>query len=258
MTQPESAPPTTPGRRNVRVYADAATLATAAADLFAETASAAVAAHGRFCVALSGGATPQALYQLLAAPPHRDRIDWPRTFVFWGDERCVPPDHPDSNYGMTRAALLAHVPVPQAQVFRMEGEAADTAAAAARYEQNLRQVFALAPGEWPRLDLVLLGLGRDGHTASLFPHTAALGVTDRLVVANRVDTLDVTRITLTAPTINHAARVVFLVAGPDKAEPLAAVLDGPRRPDDLPAQLIAPVDGELLWLVDRAAAARLK
>ncbi len=253
MTQPD-----TPGRRNVRVYADAAMLARAAADLFTETAGAAVAAGGRSCVALSGGSTPRALYQLLGAPPYRDRVDWSRAFIFWGDERCVPPDHPDSNYGMARAALLAHVPVPQEQVFRMAGEVADPAVAAAQYEESLRRVFALSPGAWPRLDLVLLGLGPDGHTASLFSHTAALGVTDRLAVANRVEKLDATRITLTAPTINHAARVAFLVAGADKADPLAAVLDGPRHSDDLPAQLIGPVDGELLWLVDRAAAAQLR
>lgn len=248
----------TGGSRSVRVYEDATALARAAADLFAAAARAAVAQRGRFFVALSGGSTPRTLYQLLAAPPYRDQVDWSRTFVFWGDERCVPPDHPDSNYRMAREALLFHVPIPTSQVFRMPGEMADPAAAAALYEQSVRRAFALAPGEWPRFDLVLLGLGPDGHTASLFPHTSALGVTDRLVVANRVEKLGTTRITLTAPVINSAAVVVFLVAGADKAEPLAAVLEGPRRPDDLPAQLIAPAHGELLWLVDRAAAAQLR
>lgn len=248
----------TGGSRSVRVYEDATALARAAADLFAEAARAAVSERGRFFVALSGGSTPRTLYQLLAAPPYHDQVDWSRTFVFWGDERFVPPDDPDSNYRMAREALLFHVPIPTSQVFRMPGEMADPTAAAALYEQSVRRAFALAPGEWPRFDLVLLGLGPDGHTASLFPHTSALGVTDRLVVANRVEKLGTTRITLTAPAINSAAVVVFLVAGADKAEPLAAVLEGPPRPDDLPAQLIAPVHGELLWLVDRAAAAQLR
>jgi 6-phosphogluconolactonase len=242
---------------HVRILDDASILARTAADLFVETTRAATAARGRFFVALSGGSTPRTLYLLLASPLFRDQIDWSRAFVFWGDERGVPPDNPESNYRMAREALLFHVPIPAAQVFRMRGEAADPAAAAALYEQDMRRAFALAPGEQPRFDLILLGLGSDGHTASLFPHTPALHVADRLVVANRVEKLGATRITLTAPAINNAKQVVFLVAGADKADALAAVLEGPRSPDDLPAQLIAPTHGEVHWLVDRAAAARL-
>jgi 6-phosphogluconolactonase len=252
-------PPDTPaGSRSVRVYEDAAALARAAADLFVASATRARAARQQFSVALSGGSTPRSLYTLLAAPPYRDQVDWSSTLVFWGDERCVPPDHPDSNYRMATETLLSHVPIPPSHIFRMQAELPDPAAAAARYEETLRSAFALAPGAWPRFDLILLGLGPDGHTASLFPHTTALAVADRLVVANPVEKLNTTRLTLTAPVINNAAAVVFLVAGADKADPLAAVLEGPSRRNDLPAQLVAPAHGELIWLVDRAAAAQLK
>lgn len=243
---------------DVRVQADAAGVARAAADLFVETARQAVRDRGHFFVALSGGSTPRALYQLLAAAPLHDQVDWSRTSVFFGDERCVPPDDAESNYRMARDALLFHVPVPANQVFRMHGELADVATAAALYEMDLRRGFALAPGTLPRFDLLLLGLGPDGHTASLFPQTAALHVTDRFVVANHVDKLNANRLTLTAPVINNAALVVFLVAGDDKTQALAAVLQGPRQPDDLPAQLIAPTHGALIWLVDEAAAAGLR
>ena len=243
--------------RSIRRFADPQSLTEAAADQFVRTAGEAIAARGRFYVALSGGSTPRALYQLLAAKPRHDQVNWSRVFVFWGDERCVPPTDPESNYRMAREALLFHVPVPATQVFRMRGEMADPAAAARLYEIDLRRAFALAPHELPRFDLFLLGMGPDGHTASLFPHTDALHVTDRLAVANRVEKLSTTRLTLTVPVINNAQLILFLVAGADKADPLAAVLDGPRRPDDLPAQLVAPTDGQVIWMVDNAAAAKL-
>jgi 6-phosphogluconolactonase len=242
------------GGREIRLCDDAAALARAAADLFVATAKAAVAARGRVSVALSGGST---LYQLLAGPEYHDQVDWSRTWVFFGDERCVPPTDAESNYRMAREALLFHVPVPATQVFRMRGEAADPDAAARLYEINLRRAFALAPGELPRFDLILLGMGPDGHTASLFPHTEALRVRDRLVAPNWVEKLGATRLTLTLPAINSAALVVFLVAGADKAAALAAVLNGPPQPEELPSQQVAPRDGRVLWLVDRAAAARL-
>jgi 6-phosphogluconolactonase len=245
------------GTRTVRVYDDAATLARAAADRFVGTARSAIAARGRFYVALAGGSTPRALYRLLATPPDADAVDWSRTYVFWGDERCVPPTDAESNYGMARDELLARVPLREGLVFRMEGEAPDPAAAAARYEAELRLAFRLAPGVLPRFDLILLGMGPDGHTASLFPRTDALRVTDRLVTANRVEKLGATRLTLTLPVLDNAALVAFLVAGADKAETLAAVLEGPSRPDDLPSQRVATAHGAVLWLVDRAAAARL-
>ncbi|HEX9058103.1 MAG TPA: 6-phosphogluconolactonase [Ktedonobacterales bacterium] len=245
------------GGPTVRVFDDVAALSRAAADALAEVAAKAVRQHGRFRVALSGGSTPQALFKLLAHAPYHDRVSWSRTFVFWGDERCVPPTSADSNYRMARETLLFHVPVPATQVYRMPGEAADPEAGARLYEMSLRRAFALAPGEMPRFDLILLGMGSDGHTASLFPHTSALRVTDRLVVANRVEKLNTTRLTLTVPVLNNAATVLFLVAGDDKAGALKAVLRGPKHPEEYPAQLVAPHDGELVWLVDRAAAAGL-
>jgi 6-phosphogluconolactonase len=254
MSQPASG---AVSARSIRRFADAQSLAAAAADLFVRVAGDAIATRGRFYVALSGGSTPRTLYQLLAAEPRYNQVNWSRVFVFWGDERCVPPTDPESNYRMAREALLFHVPVPATQVFRMRGESADPAAAAALYEIDLRRAFALAPHELPRFDLILLGMGPDGHTASLFPHTDALHVTDRLAVANRVEKLNTTRLTLTAPVINNTRLVVFLVAGADKAEPLAAVLEGPRRPEDLPSQLVAPTDGQVIWMVDNAAAAKL-
>lgn len=242
----------------IRVYDDAGALAQAAAAIFVEAARDVVARRGAFFVALSGGSTPRALFQLLAQPPYREQVDWSRTHVFWGDERCVPPNDPESNYRMAREALLFHVPIPAHQVYRMPGESADPAAGAALYEMTMRRAFALAPGEQPRFDLILLGMGPDGHTASLFPHTEALRVRERLVVANYVSKLASTRITMTAPVLNAAATVAFLVAGSDKAAALAAVLEGPRDPETYPAQLVQPVHGTLYWLVDRAAAAGLK
>jgi 6-phosphogluconolactonase len=241
----------------VHIYDDAPAVARAAADRFVAAARDAMAQRRRFNVALSGGSTPRALYSLLAAQPYHAQVDWSRVWVFWGDERTVPPTDPESNYHMARETLLYHVPVPATQVFRMRGEHADPEKAAALYEVDLRRAFALAPGELPRFDLILLGMGPDGHTASLFPHTAAVRATDRLVVANRVDKLQTWRITLTAPVINHAAEVEFLVVGEDKAPVLARVLQGPRDPDELPSQLVAPTRGALVWLLDRSAAAQL-
>lgn len=215
-------------------------------------------ARGRFTVALSGGSTPRAFHALLAAPPFRDQVDWSVTQFYWGDERCVAPDDPESNFRMARETLLDNVPIHDAQVHRIHSEMDDPTAAAALYADELRQEFALAPGAAPRFDLIYLGMGPDGHTASLFPHTAALHVRDQLVVANYVPKLSTWRITLTAEVLNAAATVAFLVAGQDKADALAAVLDGPPNPEQYPSQLVTPSSGELLWVVDDAAAARLR
>jgi 6-phosphogluconolactonase len=246
----------------VRVLADRAGVQRAAAEEFAAGTEAAVRARGLAFVALSGGSTPRALHALLVDPaePFRARVPWARLHVFWGDERPVPPDDPDSNYGMARDTLLRHVPVPPAQVYRIAGEDPDPAGAAERYAQQLRRVFAehgRLEGGWPRFDLVLLGMGADGHTASLFPGTDAVRETTRLVAAPWVATLGTHRLTLTPPVLNAADRVVFLVTGSDKAEALAAVLEGPRQPDVYPSQAIAPRAGALVWLVDHAAAANL-
>lgn len=259
MTMPEDqAPGQAAGqpRRSLAVYGNLDELARAAADLFLRL-SRQVQPGDRFRVALSGGSTPRAFHAVLAAPPYRDQIEWSRLEFYWGDERFVPPDDPESNYRMARETLLDQVPVEARQIHPIPTRAGDPAAVAAAYEAELRRDFALGPGEWPRFDLILLGMGPDGHTASLFPRTAALQERDRLVVANDVPQLQAVRITLTAPVINRAAAVAFLVAGTDKADALAAVLEGARDPERLPAQLVAPTDGELSWLVDRAAAAKL-
>ncbi len=242
----------------LRLFADAETISQAAAGEFVRCATEALAARGRFTVALSGGSTPQHLYQLLAAPPFRTGVDWKRVEVFWGDERCVPPDHRDSNYRMAREAMLDRLPIPLNQIHRIEAERPDRAAAARDYQAGLARVFGIDPtGEPPGLDLVLLGMGPDGHTASLFPGTTALNETQKWVVANYVPRFATDRITLTVPILNRARQVLFLVAGTDKAERLAEVLEGPHDPTRLPSQLIQPSVGKLLWFVDRAAAARL-
>jgi 6-phosphogluconolactonase len=232
----------------LRVAEDAAGLAASAAREFAARAARAVRERGRFAVALAGGSTPRAAYELLARE-HASEVDWRRVHFFFGDERPVPPDHPDSNYRMAQEALLSRVPA--GSVHRMRGELAP-GEAARRYEEELRSFFA---GEKvPRFDLILLGLGEDGHTASLFPHTEALDETARLVAANPVPKLGVTRITLTLPVINAARAVVFLVSGESKAEALRAVLEGPADSRSYPASLVQPGSGELLWLADRPAA----
>jgi 6-phosphogluconolactonase len=237
----------------IEVYPDLESLSRAAAALLVRQVNRAVAARGRFSVALAGGATPRRTYELLAAPPHQDQVPWDRVHVFWGDERCVPLNDPRSNARLAKAAWLDRVPIPAAQIHPINC-ASDPAAAARQYEAQLREFFA---GQPPILDLVLLGLGKDGHTASLFPGTPALAESERWVAAVPVADQDLPRITLTAPLINQAAMVAFLVAEEGKAGVLREVLHGPRDPERLPAQLIQPHDGELLWLVDLAAAGSL-
>ncbi len=241
----------------IRIVADADALARASAEEFRQAVDSAVGARGQAAVALSGGSTPRLLYRLLAGDADRDRIPWARVHFFFGDERHVPPEDPESNYRMAFEAMLQRAPVPQGNIHRIRGEAPEAKAAASDYERDLTRHFRLRAGEFPRFDLALLGLGADGHTASLFPGTRALREERRLAVANWVGKLDTTRITLTAPVFNHAACVLFLVSGQDKAIPLKSVLQGAHEPEQLPAQLIHPDRGRLLWLADRAAASRL-
>jgi 6-phosphogluconolactonase len=244
--------------RLIRVFANVESLSEAAAHEFVRCSRDAVTQRGRFTVALSGGSPPTRLYQLLAAEPFRAGVDWGRVEFFWGDERGVPPDHPDSNYRMAREAMLERLPIPAEHVHRIEAERADRDAAARDYEGVLAGMFGIRAGrEPPALDLILLGMGPDGHTASLFPHTAALNETQRWVVPNRVPQLNTERLTLTRPILNRGREVLFLVAGADKAERLAEVLAGPANPTRLPSQSIQPDNGQLLWFVDAAAAARL-
>src|SRR5579863_9736089 len=240
------------------VVADAAALAARAAQYFVEQIEAAVQSRGRARVAVSGGSTPKVAFALLADPaqPWRARMPWDKLELFWVDERCVPPDNADSNFRMTREAMLDHVPMSPAQIHRMEGEL-EPDVAAARYESELRDSFRLEGAESPRFDLVSLGMGDDGHTASLFPHTEALHEKGRLVTANQVPQKDTWRITLTWPVINHARSVFFLIAGADKAAPVHEVFIGPRDPERLPSQLIWPSSGILTLFLDKAAAALL-
>ncbi len=240
------------------VEPDAAALARRAAQHFVEVAARASALRGRARIAISGGSTPKAAFALLAdgAQPFRSAMPWEKLELYWVDERCVPPDHPDSNYRMTREAMLDRVPLAPERIHRMEGELAPEAAAA-RYEKELRTSFGLQDAELPRFDLIALGMGPDGHTASLFPHTAALNETSHLAVANHVQNKDAWRITLTWPVINQGASVFFLIAGADKAEILKQVMLGPRDPERLPSQLIAPAGGILTLLLDKAAASLL-
>ncbi|HUH63805.1 MAG TPA: 6-phosphogluconolactonase [Terracidiphilus sp.] len=241
------------------VESDAAALARRAAQHLVEKAKEAVAGRGRARIAISGGSTPKAAFALMAdlQQPWRAQMPWDKLELYWVDERCVPPDHADSNYRMTRQALLDHVPIPAAQVHRMEGEL-DPDAAAARYESELRNGFRLEGAETPRFDLIQLGMGPDGHTASLFPHTAAIHEMGRLVTANHVpQQKDSWRITLTWPVINQGASVFFLIGGAEKAERLKEVFTGPRDPERLPSQLIWPASGILTLILDKEAAALL-
>jgi 6-phosphogluconolactonase len=247
---------------HLEVLPDAQRLADAAAHRFVSSANAAIEARGRFLVSLSGGSTPRSVYERLAAEPCASSVDWSRVHILWGDERCVPPDHESSNYRMAREALLDHVPVPLAHVHRIRGED-DPAEAAMAYERVLRAVLRTPIGPprtapASRLDLVLLGLGSDGHTASLFPGSASLQVHGRWVVADYVRAVSMWRVSLTAIVINAAAEVAFVVSGDAKAAIVRQVLEGPAQPHELPAQLIAPAGGHLLWFLDTPAAADLR
>jgi 6-phosphogluconolactonase len=241
------------------VVPDPAALARRAAQYFLEMTREAVEARGRARIAISGGSTPKTTFGLLADPgqPWRAHMPWDCLDLYWVDERCVPPNHADSNYRMTREAMLDQVPIRPEQIHRMEGEL-DPETAAARYESTLRNSFRLEGAESPRFDLIALGMGPDGHCASLFPHTAAIHELSRLVVANHVpQQKDSWRITLTWPVINHASSVFFLIAGEDKASVLNEVLTGPHDPERLPSQLIWPASGILTLILDKAAAALL-
>jgi 6-phosphogluconolactonase len=239
----------------VTVVPDPDALADTAARLIADAAADAINARGRFMWALAGGETPRATYAKLALPPWSERVDWRRTWVFFGDERAVSPDHPDSNYRMAHATLLSKVPIPAAQVLRIRGEAGDLEVAAAEYARALTDLFGTRRGERPRFDLVLLGMGVDGHTASLFPGSPVVREVFRMVAAVHVAAASIPqRLTLTLPVFNAAARVVFLVAGAEKAKAVKAVLG---EDTTLPAAMVRPDNGELVWLLDRAAAAQL-
>jgi len=241
----------------VRVAADEASLSREAAEEFVRLAQEAVQARGRFSVALAGGSTPRALYALLASEPYQSRVPWAQVHVFWGDERCVSPDRPESNFRMAQEALLARVPVPSTQVHRIAGESGDPVAAAKSYERTLHTWFHVQDGAMPVFDLILLGLGEDGHTASLLPHGAAARETRRFAVEAHGGNPNLPRVTLTVPVLTHARRLVWLVAGARKASVVRKVLEGPEQLDALPAQRVRSVAGISLWLLDQQAASEL-
>jgi 6-phosphogluconolactonase len=242
------------GKPDIRIFEDPESLFRGAADEFASRATSAVRSTGRFTVALSGGSTPRSLYSLLAS---NSSLPWDKIYFFFGDERHVPPDNPESNYRMARESILSKVPIPAENVFRVPAENPDASKVAEAYEQTLRKFFNPALGGFPRFDMILLGMGPDGHTASLFPGTAALQEKSRWVVSNWVEKFKTNRFTLTLPVLNNAAVVIFLVSGQDKAGMLKEVLEGNRLGELFPSKLIKPSNGELIWMVDRAAAAQL-
>ncbi len=239
---------------HLHVFPDKPSFVDGSADFIADLAARALAERGRFIIALSGGGTPEPIYARLASPDYRDRIAWEKVHIFFGDERCVPPDDARSNYRMVREAWLDHSPIPAANIHRIRAED-DPALEALRYEQDIAGLYRSA--RLPAFDLVLLGMGENGHTASLFPGTAVLRETVRWVVAQYVEVMTAWRVTFTVPLINAARHVAFLAEGAGKAQMLRNVLEGPYQPDVWPSQLIQPVSGELHWLVDAAAAANI-
>ncbi|MEJ2730309.1 MAG: 6-phosphogluconolactonase [Deltaproteobacteria bacterium] len=246
-------------KQKIKIFADTEAMSRAAAETLIRHISDCLRVRETFAVALSGGSTPRRLYSLLANEAAlRDMMPWERIHFFWGDERCVPPDHPESNYRMADHAMLSKVPIPSKNIHRIHAENSDAEKVAADYEAEIRRFFGIQGKQIPVFDFVLLGMGADGHTASLFPATSALAETERLVVANWVAKFQSTRLTLTLPVFNHAIRILFLVCGEDKAETLRAVLEGKRQPDRYPAQRIRPSRGQLWWFLDRSAAGRLE
>lgn len=237
----------------VIIQPDSASLITFTAQRIANMIHATLQLNARFSLALSGGSTPRPLYERLAAEPYASGLDWAKIYIFWGDERCVPPEHTDSNYQMAYEALLSRVAIPKENIYRLRGEI-DPTQAAADYEQDLRTFFA---DENELFDLALLGMGDDGHTASLFPGTAAVHEMEKWVVAHHIEKLQAWRLTLTPGALNRSANIMFLTSGGSKADMLRQVLEGEYQPATYPSQVIKPANGEVVWLVDTAAAAKL-
>ena len=244
--------------REIRILADGAAIARRAVQEFVQAAASAVRERGSFNVALAGGSTPKAFYSLLVNDAAlRSQVPWDKIHLFFGDERHVAPDHSDSNFRMATEAMISKARLKPEQVTRIKGEYPDADQAALEYEKALREYFKLKDGEYPRFDLVFAGMGNEGHTLSLFPGTKALHADGRIAVRNWVGKLYTDRITLTAPAASNAAQVIFMVTGADKALALKGVLEGPFEPEQLPAQLLQPKNGKLLWLADAAAGGML-
>jgi 6-phosphogluconolactonase len=244
--------------RSVQLFPNGTEIALHAAAEVISIAKEAVAGRGVFTIALAGGSTPKTLYTLLAEHPSlRNSLPWDKMKVFFGDERHVGPGHADSNFQMAADAMLSKAPLRPQQIHRIKGEYPDSGLAASEYQEVIRREFALAAGSFPRFDLILLGMGNEGHTLSLFPGTKALHEMQRVVTHNWVGKLYTDRVTLTAQAANNAANIIFMIAGCDKASALKAVLEGPHEPDQLPAQMIQPTNGTLSWLIDEAAGSML-
>lgn len=241
----------------IKIFDDAGKLFKFAAEKFVEIAAESIRARGQFTVALAGGSTPKSLYQLLAGDVFRNEIDWTKGFFFFGDERNVPLDADDSNFKMANESLFKPLETAEKNIFRWRTELETAEEIAADYESRIVDFFASKRGEFSRFDLILLGMGDDGHTASLFPATRALNESSKIAVANAVEKLETTRLTLTFPVLNAARNVMFLVKGADKAAVLKKVLEGAPLPQQLPSQNVKPADGDLFWLVDDTAAALL-
>lgn len=241
---------------HIAVYPDTNTLSQQAAQFIVRLANESIVTRGRFSIALSGGSTPKVLYGLLGSEPYRDQIDWSKVDIFWSDERCVPPDSADSNYRMAREVLLSRVPLSPQQVHRMPADQPDRDAAAQAYTHEMRQSFGT--GDVPHFDLIQLGMGPEGHTASLFPHQSSLHEQQRLVMYVNVPKPPPPRLTFTPPILNAARHVLFLVTGAEKADAVQAVLEGDYNPEEYPAQIVRPASGEVVWMLDEAAAGKLK
>jgi 6-phosphogluconolactonase len=243
--------------REIQVLPDAAAIARRAADKIIASAALAVNERGVFHISLAGGSTPKALYSLLASEAFRDKMPWDKTQIFFGDERHVPPDHADSNYRMANESMLSKVPLKADQVHRIKAEYEDAEKSAKEYEQELRSSLKLAAGQLPRFDVLLLGMGDEGHTLSLFPGTKALHDNGRWVMSNWIGKLFTERVTITGPVANNSALAIFMITKADKALALKGVLEGPHEPEQLPSQLIQPTNGKVLWLLDTTAASQL-
>ncbi|HZQ25371.1 MAG TPA: 6-phosphogluconolactonase [Terriglobales bacterium] len=242
--------------QEIHVFPTLEQLFQSAADEFVKQVKDAVRKNGRFTVALSGGSTPKGLFALLASE-YKDLLPWDKMYFFWGDERHVPPDHPESNYRMADEAMLSKLPHLAKNIFRVPAEKLDAAAAAREYEQTLRQFFRLQADELPNFNLIMLGMGPDGHTASLFPYSAALQEKHRLVTENWVEKFDTFRITATVPVLNNADEIMFLISGADKAMALREVLEGSGTEQQYPAKLVQPTHGTVLWFIEQSAAGEL-
>lgn len=240
----------------IKIHESKSELIDAATQMIVDLACQSVDEQGRFTMVLSGGSTPKPIYEKLASDPYLEKMPWSKSYFFFGDERCVAHDSPESNYGMADKAMFSRAPIPAENIFATQDQDKDPESSAAQYEQTIRKFFKLEKGKFPTFDLMLLGMGPDGHTASLFPGTEALNERQQLVVANYVEKFKAFRITMTLPLIDHAENIVFLVAGSDKADVLSEILCSDKK-DSYPAQLVKPQAGSLKWYLDRDAAAKL-